>query len=253
MRQKSLATSSNKARTRSRKTNGDATLEPASASDADGRANPRLRHIYEASKAAAEAKPEVRPTTSDPILDDLIGLNRKAFQIAGRRIEFRRDGEFTTLERREMGVLTLERQRLSILCVPDVRTPDVSGAISALSNALAAAKAITETTDQSVEETRAAEDAMLKVVLEDVLTARQALESPLPTSDKSTPADCNRLDKVIREIGTLITVGDLSDLGPLDLEHIIDIFFQLRLETVERKTIARASIALTLAQTLPTI
>ena len=226
MTPKNSASTSNKARPRSRKTNGDATPAPE----------------------------PVRPATStDPILDDLLGLNRKAFQVAGRRIEFRRDGEFSTLKRRQIGVLTLERQRLSILCVPDVRMPDVVGALAALGEALKAANAITDPVGQSAEEAQAAEDALLKVVLEQVLTARQALESPpLPTAEATTE-DCDRLDEVIREIGALIMVGDLSEFGPLDLEHIIDIFFQLRLGTIDRTTLARASIASTLAQTSPTI
>ena len=79
MKRKNSATSSSKAQQRSRKGNGAA-----------------------------------QPST-DPILDDLLGLNRKAVVVRGQRLEFRRDGEYTVLERRRFTLLGNEFDRLQAI------------------------------------------------------------------------------------------------------------------------------------------
>lgn len=58
-------------------------------------------------------RPRTSPSaSSDSILDDLLGLNRHVVVAEGERIEFRRRGELTTLERHRMTVL--QRRRLEL-------------------------------------------------------------------------------------------------------------------------------------------
>ena len=212
--------------------------------------SPRTRSRSKGNGAAGKPTPVAADglSSTDPILDDMLGLNRKAVSVAGRRIEFRRDGEFTTLQRRKIQVLGNERDELSKICFATTGEPDLAAALRALRVDPLDIKTIKALKKTDVAPTPKHLD-LTRTLAKKVSAAHQALLIPKMTDP--TDAQCNRMDAVTRELVLLVTDGDLSQLGPSDIEQICDLFFRLLFEKSERTLQARKSIVSMLAPVLP--